>query len=322
MEKDDDVRRAHERVDDETSRVDTSEDETTTTTAGAPQSTSLEGEYIPQASDDSAELIVRKPDGVKATRDQDQESVTSASALSALRDHPDEDAGMKNPIRPSRDLADATGDDKHRSDAPTEPPDMPEGTRRRWGDERAETGVSEVSRGVERGPGDDGDEGRQPGMSDEPPDQPYGAPRNPDRVQVEPDVEPGGSAVHEDADARVNSMAEEAHSDVQFEAERSATCPNASIKGERGSTLAQGRSTTIVEENDQRTSPDVEDVPEDPPEPPPPLTSPDETARSQDEPPSVELEGERKGVASCDTGPTTGYADVAGVPGADEDPRN
>ena len=54
-------RRVHERVDDETSRVDTSEDETTTTTAGAPQSTLLE-------------------DGVKATQDQDQELMTSASA--------------------------------------------------------------------------------------------------------------------------------------------------------------------------------------------------------------------------------------------------
>ena len=42
------------------------------------------------------------------------------------RDHPDEDAGMKNPIRLSRDPADVTGDDEHHPDAPTEPPDKPE----------------------------------------------------------------------------------------------------------------------------------------------------------------------------------------------------
>ena len=43
--------------------------------------------------------------------------------------------------------------------------------------------------------------------------------------------------------------------------------------------------------------------------------------RSQDEPPSIELEGERKGVVSCDARPTTGDADVAGVPGGDKDAR-
>ena len=69
------------------------------------------------------------PDEVKATRDQDQESMTSASARSAPRDHLD-NAITRNPTRPSEDPGDATGDNEHRPDAPTEPPDMPEGTRR------------------------------------------------------------------------------------------------------------------------------------------------------------------------------------------------
>ena len=172
-------RRAREHVD----------DKTMTTTAGAPRSTSLKGECTPQASDDSTELIVRKPDEVKATRDQDQESTTSASAGSAPRNHPDKDTGTKNPTRPSEDLGDATGDDERRPDAPTEPPDKPldeevEGARVEGSE--VETGVPESSRDVEESPHMDGDEERRPGWPDEPPDKPYGIPRDPDRVQVEP----------------------------------------------------------------------------------------------------------------------------------------
>ena len=107
-ETDDEDCRAHERVDDESSRVETSEDETTTMTPHAPQSMSLEGEWTGQASGG-----INKPTAPKMTSE----------------DHPDEDGGPTNPTRPSRDPEDATGDDEHRPDAPTEPPNMPEGTR-------------------------------------------------------------------------------------------------------------------------------------------------------------------------------------------------
>ena len=143
--------------------MDTSEDETTTTTAGAPQSMSLEGEYTPQASNDSNELIVCKPDEVKATRDQDQESTTSTSAQSTLHDHPDKDTGMRNPTRPSEDPGDAMGDDEHRPDAPTEPPNKPldeevEGTRVEGSE--VEMAVVEASRGIKECPDEDGSDER------------------------------------------------------------------------------------------------------------------------------------------------------------------
>ena len=339
-------------------------------------STPLEGEQRGQATtgDTGAD-----DDQVKATQDQDQESATSASAQSASHDHPGTDATTTDPARPSEDLADTMGDDEHRPDAPTEPPNKPldeevEGTRVEGSevktamaevlrgvqespdedgsdedrpgmadeppdeaqvkprdcadveveaggetvagrnrdvthecadagtDDRAEEAhgavqvegenakrrrdesiagerwsarQSKASRGIEESLGVDGDEERRPGWPDEPPDKPYGAPHDPKDVQVEPGGETvarrSGSAAHKDADVRVDGRAEEAHGAVQFEAERSATCPNMSIEGERGSALAQGQSTTTVEENNQRTSPDMEDVPEDPPEPPPPL---------------------------------------------------
>ena len=80
--------------------------------------------------------------------------------------------------------------------------------------------------------------------------------------------------MHECADAETDGRAEEAHGDVQDKAERSATCRNASIEGERGSALAQGQLTTADEENDQRTSTGVDDVPSPSPEPPPPVLVP------------------------------------------------
>ena len=75
--------RAHDRIDNKTSRVKMSLDEATTTRPDAPQSTSLEGERMPQVGDGSAELIVRKPDDAEATRDRDHQLTTSTS-----RNHP------------------------------------------------------------------------------------------------------------------------------------------------------------------------------------------------------------------------------------------
>jgi hypothetical protein len=64
----------------------------------------------------------------KATRDQGYQLMkTNVSALSALCDH--QDAVMMDPPRPSRDPVDTTGDNECHPDAPTEPPDMPEGTK-------------------------------------------------------------------------------------------------------------------------------------------------------------------------------------------------
>ena len=149
------------------------------------------------------------------------------SAWSAPHNHP-EDAVTTDPPRPSEDPADAMGDDEHRPDAPTEPPDMPEGMRRRGTWERVEKRVSGASRGVQEDLGVDGDEERRPGWPDEPPDKPYGAPRDPDRVQAEPGgktaVEQDGSAAHEDADATIDGRAEEAHSTVQVEGENTKRC--------------------------------------------------------------------------------------------------
>ena len=222
------------------------------------------------------------------------------------------------------------GDNERRPDAPTEPPDKPldkevEGARVEGSE--VETAVAEASRGIQECPDEDGSDERRPRMADEPPDEAQVKPR--DRVDVE--VEPGGKTIagrngdvaHECADTAANVRAEEPHGVMQVEGERGGTRQNAPIKGEREHTPAHAQSTAADEKRGQPTSQDNEDVPRAPPEPPPPLTSPDETARSQDQPPSVELdsEGERKGVASCNAGPTTGNADMAGVPGSDKDAR-
>ena len=61
----------------------------------------------------------------------------------------------------SRGGAEGTGDDgveTCRPEKPNKPNHKPQDTRRRWGDERAETGVPELSRGVEESPGVDGNE--------------------------------------------------------------------------------------------------------------------------------------------------------------------
>ena len=118
-----------------------------------------------------------------------------------------------------------------------------------------------------------------------------------------------GSTTHEDVDVMANSMAEEEHG-VQDEAERLATCRNMSIEGERGSALAQGRSTTTDEEIDQRNEVIIDNVPEDPPVPPPPLNRPPNV---ENEPPSIELEGERISHASCDVRLTADKVDTSGL---------
>jgi hypothetical protein len=255
----------------------------------------------------------------KATRDQGQPTETSASARSASRDHPDDDAKSTNPCRPSRDPADATGDDERRPDAPTEPPDMPEGTRGRGSRERVETRVtrvSESSRDVDEDPGEVGGEERRPGVPDEPFDEPNVEPRDLQSVQVEP----GG-----DTEAERNRCATLESADAEIDGRVVGTCRDAQVEVEsartrvRGSTTAYARSTTAVDENGQRSEMDVEDAPEDPPESPPPMPMPDEPARLENGPPSVELEGEWKAVASCDVGLASDEADASTASGPVED---
>ena len=220
-----------------------------------------------------------------------------------------------------RGSAEGMGDDgieTHRPKKPGDPHNKVEGTRV----EAVETAMSKDSRSVEEDPGEVGHDENQPGKFKEPPDELQVKLRDPTGFQVEPGGETGverdESAPHKDADARTNGMAEEAHDDVQDEAERSATCRNASIKGERGSALAQGQSTTADEPTDQRTSTIVDDVPEDPPVPPPPLERP---PNAENETPSVELEGERISHVSCDDKLTGGDADASGPSVGDEDAR-
>jgi hypothetical protein len=307
-DRDGDDRRAHERVGNPVYGPDTSTDETAAS-ATASASTDAAAPHTDQA---------------EATRDQGRPTKTNASALSASRDH--QDAVTTNPPRPSEDPADATGDDERRPDAPTEPPNKPEGMRGQGSRERAETGVFEAARGGERGPGEDGDEECRPGRPDEPPDKPEVEPRGPTGVEVEPggktDVEQDERAAHEDADAMADGSAEETHPDVHVEVESVETRRDASIEVERWSASAHIRSTTRVEESGQRTSRDDEDVPGAPSDCHPPSTSPDETARPQNEPPSVELEGESRLVTSCDEECTGGETDASGPPEHDEDARD
>ena len=323
-------------MDDKDGRVETSEDETTTATPHAPQSMSLEGEWTGQASG----------------------GISKPTALET------------DPTRPSRDPEDATGDDERRPDAPTEPPNMPEGTKGRGsrdGDARVETEVSRTSRGhaegtgdssikarrpekpdqlpdevegarvqevemvmskvsrsVEEDPGDDGGEGSE--RPDEPPDEPRGESGGPTDVQVEPGGETKAEriecAAHEDAGAEVDGEAAETRRDAEVEVESAGTRRGTSVEGERDRAREYARSMTTDEENDQRNEANIVDVPGTSPEPPPPLTSPDEPARRQNKPPSVELEGEKGSRASCDDRPTRADADVSGVSVGDEDTRN
>ena len=119
------IRRAHERINDQDSRMETSEDETTTATPCAPQSMPLEGEWIGQTSGGTAELTIHE------------------------LDHPDsgKNAETRNPTRLPENPGDVTDDDTCHPDEPTEPPDDAESTRVQGSEERVEVRVSRVSRG-------------------------------------------------------------------------------------------------------------------------------------------------------------------------------
>ena len=153
---DDEERRAHECADDPVNSADTSTDETAASTTAS-------------ASTDAA-----APYKAKATRDQGDQAKTSASAPSAPHDHPGHTM-TTDPPRPSEDPVDTTGDYERRPDAPTEPPDMPEGTKRRGSREQVEPRVSGVLRGSAQGTGDDGAKTRPPVKPGDPDDEVEGA---------------------------------------------------------------------------------------------------------------------------------------------------
>ena len=91
-----------------------------------------------------------------------------------------------------------------------------------------------------------------------------------------------------------------------------------SVEAEEWSVSMHMQSTTRAEENSQHTSTGVDDAPRAPPEPPQP---PDEAANQQNEPPSVELEGERIPNPSCDVRRTRAEANMSGPSEDNEDAR-
>ena len=167
-----------------------------------------------------------------------------------------------------------------------------------------------------QGAGDIADDGRTPGEPHEPSDALYNAACDPTHVHVDPGgsayTERNGSLAHERADIRVDGEVLRASRDVQYEAERSRTRRGDPIEGERPSALAHGQLTVRADENDQNDEEIVNNIPEGPPDPPPP---PDEPVNRQNESPSIELEGERKGMASTENARTSDEVDALGASG-------
>jgi len=276
-------------------------------------------ECIGQTSGSSAELT---------TREMDQPMKTSVSAWSASRNHP---AMSTDAPRPSEDTGDATGDNEHHPDAPTELPDMPKGTRGQGGEVQVEMSVLGTSRECGGGTGDEGSNKRRPGKPTEPPDEPQLELRDCRDVQVDPggetgQVERNECAAHGIADTGDDKeAAEEALQGAQVDGESTTACQNVSIMGERwcAAHRAHGRLTTAAadKENNQRAETIDDNVPETPPEPPPPLIDPAGSSTRENRPPSIELEGERRLSASFNE-PTQAETNTLGVSGHAEDPRN
>ena len=282
------------------------------------------------------------------------------------RRHHKPTAPETNPTRPSRDPEDTTGDDERRPDAPTELPNIPEGTGGRDGEARVKTAVSEASTESAGGTGKNRDESCRPMKPDVPHDEVEGArveevetavskasrsiedpgddgdddDKESERPDASPDelrgesggptdvqVEPGGEteaerierAAHKDAGAEVDGEVAETRRDAEVEVESAGTRRGTSVEGEGDRAREYARSMTTDEENDQRNEANVVDVPGTSPEPPPPALPPDQPTRPQNEPPGVELEGERRRYPSCDDGPTSDDADATGVSSLVED---
>ena len=276
--------------------------------------------YLPKRDIMDAAAPHNDSDQAKATRDQGQPTKTNASARSASRNHSDL---RRRDDGPNETVERPCGRDGRRRPSPrrtTEPPNTPEGTKV----EGVETGASRVSREVEEDPGEDGNEQHRPRRPDEPPSEPRVESAGPTDVEVEPggetgEVECNRCAARENADADVDREVAWACRDAEIEVESVKTRRNASIEGESAHATVHAQSMMAVEEDSQRTPTNDDDVPRSSPDPSPSFPSPDETAIPQNEPPSVELEGERIPYPSCDDGPTSDDADVTGVSRGVED---
>ncbi|KAF8546130.1 hypothetical protein OG21DRAFT_1528030 [Imleria badia] len=153
--------------------------------SGSTKLTARERDQLTKTSTSTSCALHDLPYEAKVTTDQGDRLTTSASAPNVLHDHPDQVAETTDLARPSASPADATGDDEHRPDAPTELPDQPEGTRERSGEQRVEKAelreLRELreSRGRAGCVGDVDDDGESFG-------EPHEAVRDPTHVQLEP----------------------------------------------------------------------------------------------------------------------------------------
>jgi hypothetical protein len=317
---DDEDHRAHECVDNPANSADTSTDETAaiatasaSTDAAAPHlqlsSVSLEGEREGQALTDHADEE-ESPGAVDDPHDTIDDPGGGAS------DYDDEE--VASPLNePQRDA-----DAMNASDGSTTDTGGVEGhaeVLEGGGDNGATNSASdescrlalrtfaaeEVCQGPEHHENPPEDSPEPP----KPPDEPARLQNDPQSVQVEPggetSTERNGRIAHGSADEDINGEVAWAR---QVEVERVETRRGTSDEAERWSASAHERLTSGDDEHGQRIPTDVEDVPEDPPVP---FPSPDQPANREDEPPSVELEGERIPYTSCDVGPTSNEADVS-----------
>lgn len=104
-------------------------------------------------------------------------TTTTASAGSAGHNqHEDDRCGVEHPTEPSEDPADMPGNDERGADMPSGPPDMPEGTGERGGNQRVEEVTEAVKSGEsgegERATDEAGNAERRPEKPLEPPDMP------------------------------------------------------------------------------------------------------------------------------------------------------
>ena len=206
VETDDEDHRVHEPIDDERSRVETSEDETITTTI----SVSAPSASCDHPDEDTVTTDPGRPsrDPAGATGDDERRPDGPAEPP----DKPQGEGGRDGDTRVETEVSEASracaGGMGELSDEPrrlTKPDDSPDDSVEGAKVGEVETSVLQASRSVQEGPGDGDDEEGRPGVPDEP--------------SSETDVEQNRGAAHEVADAVADGREEEAHPDVQVEVE-------------------------------------------------------------------------------------------------------
>ena len=263
---------------------------------------------------------------------------TSASACSASHDHPATTNDDTSTTGDPETVDESTWTSVIRPpNAPVERPRPPDSADDEVQRARVvEVEVSRVSDEVEAVAETNGDEECQPERPVKPPDgaeegaRPLGTAhdvaRRPEAVEVEPggigDVGRHGSTELERTDAGSGCGIGGASPDAGIEGETAVTRPDETMEVVCASATERERPIAADEDNDQRTSRIGHDVPRLPLEPPKPPDRPLERPQREEEPPSVELEGERSGFASCDEACRAVEADVSGLSDGDDDPRN